>query len=112
MTKLLIPAAALMVAASSLAFAAGSHPASTIYAAAPKPAALRVAASTPAAQCTALEQQFGKAESTHKTMKDFAQAAKLRDQGKSLCSANKAPDGVKKLEQALRMIGVTPSVKS
>lgn len=103
MTKTLIAATALLLLGAPLAIAANS----TTYA--PHGA---LAAATPSVQCAALEQQFGKAEPGHKAMKAFPDAVKLRDAGKTLCAANKAPDGVKKLEQALKLIGVTPEVKS
>jgi len=110
MKKTLIAATALMILGAPLAFAA-SNTAST-YLPNSKPAIThmhKVAASMPGARCTALEQQFGKAESSHKSMKVFNDAVKLRDEGKNLCTANKAPDGVKKLEQALKLIGVAPA---
>lgn len=112
MNKTLITAATLLLLGAPLAFAANT----TTYAPNAKPATMaqvhKLAASTPSAQCTALEQQFSKEEATHKTMKGFSDAAKLRDDGKNLCTANKAPEGVKKLEQALKLIGVKPTVKS
>lgn len=111
MKKTLIAATALMILGAPLAFAANT----TMPLQTAKPAVTqthKIAAATPSARCTALEQQFSKAEASHKTMKVFNDAAKLRDEGKNLCMANKAPDGVNKLEQALKLIGVKPAANS
>ncbi len=35
----------------------------------------------------------------------------MRSEGKSLCTAHKEADGVKKIESALTLIGVKPMVK-
>lgn len=113
MKKTLIAAAALMILGAPLAFAADSATMTPLANA--KPAATlthKVAASTPSARCTALEAQFSKAESSHKSMKMFNDAAKLRDEGKNLCTANKQTDGINKLEQALKLIGVKPAANT
>lgn len=109
MNKTLIAAAALALLGAPMALAA-----STATPMPPaKPAEMHhLAAATPAAQCTTLEQQFGRVEQSHKNLKAFGEAAKLRDEGRALCLANKAPVGIKKLDQALKLIGVTPEVKS
>jgi hypothetical protein len=112
MKTTLIAATALMILGAPMAFAATGTPLVPLPTTAKPEVHHHLAAATPSAQCTALEDQFSKAEGAHKTMKTFNDAVKLRDQGKSLCTANKSADGVKKLEQALKMIGVTPSVKS
>jgi hypothetical protein len=112
MNKTLIAATALMFLSAPMAFAAPGTPLVPLRTTAKPEVHHHLAASTPSAQCTALEDQFSKVEGAHKTMKTFSDAVKLRDQGKSLCAASKSADGVKKLEQALKMIGVTPSVKS
>ena len=113
MKKTLIAATALMILGAPLAFAANTTSMTPLPNS--KPAVTqthKVAASTPSARCTALEQQFSKAEASHKSMKVFNDAVKLRDEGKNLCTANKAPDGVNKLEQALKLIGVKPAANS
>ena len=69
------------------------------------------AASTLSEQCTALGAQFDKAEATHKTNKNYKEALGMRSEGKSLCTAHKEADGIKKIESALTMIGVKPMVK-
>jgi hypothetical protein len=113
MKKTLIAATAAMFLGAPLAFAANGTTTTPIPTT--KPAVTqthKVAASTPSAHCTALEQQFSKAEASHKTMKVFKDAVKLRDEGKSLCMANKQSDGINKLERALKLIGVKPASKT
>jgi hypothetical protein len=107
MNKTLIAAAALALLGAPMALAA-----STATPTPAKPAEMHhLAASTPSAQCTTLEQQFSRVEQSHKSLKTFGEAAKLRDEGRTLCLANKAPAGINKLDQALKLIGVTPEVK-
>lgn len=113
MKKTLIAATAAMFLGAPLAFAANST--TTTPLPTTKPAVTqthKIAASTPSARCTALEQQFSKAESSHKNMKVFNDAVKLRDEGRNMCMANKQTDGINKLEQALKLIGVKPASKS
>ena len=111
MKKTLIAAAALIILGAPMTFAAEGVDVLHPHAKAVEQHHT-IAASTPSARCTALEQQFNKAEPSHKSMTAFKEAAKLRDEGRNLCTANKAPDGVKKLEQALKMIGITPAASS
>ena len=49
-------------------------------------------------QCTALGAQFDKAGATYKTNKNYKEALGMRSEGKSLCTAHKEADGVKKIE--------------
>jgi hypothetical protein len=63
-------------------------------------------------QCTSLGAQFDKAEAMHKNAKNYKEALGLRSEGKSLCTAHRQADGIKKIESALAMIGVKPMVKS
>lgn len=112
MRKTLIAATALMFLGAPLAMAASSTTTPLPNAAPAVTQTHKVAASTPSARCTALEQQFSKAESSHKSMKEYNDAVKLRDQGKNLCTANKQTDGINKLEQALKMIGVKPAANT
>lgn len=70
----------------------------------------QVASMTAVQQCTALEGQWQKDAMAHKTDAKFAPAQKLADQGKQLCGAGKTIDGVAKLEQALKDLGLKPQV--
>lgn len=63
---------------------------------------------TPAQQCTALEKQFDQEIVKHATAAKAAQAKTLRTDGGKLCQIGKNDDGVKKLKQALKDIGVKP----
>lgn len=113
MKEILIAASALMILGAPLAFAASNTSSTNLPNARPAITQThKVAASSPGARCTALEQQFSKAESSHKSMKVFSDAVRLRDEGRNLCTANKAPEGVSKLEQALKLIGVKPAANS
>jgi len=106
MKKLIIATAAALVLGAPLAFAANTTMTPTTT---PKPQ--KVAASSLTDQCTALGTQFDKAEATHKSNKNFKEALAMRNEGKTLCSSHKETDGIKKIESALTMIGVKPSVK-
>jgi hypothetical protein len=106
MKKLIIATAAALVLGAPLAFAAN-----TMTTPAPKPQKTTVAASSLSDQCTALGTQFDKAEATHKSNKNFKEALAMRNEGKTLCTSHKETDGIKKIESALTMIGVKPSVK-
>lgn len=66
------------------------------------------AATTPAAKCTALEKQWDQVITQHANAPKVATARTLHDEGVKMCTAGKAADGVKKLEQALNDIGVKP----
>ena len=68
------------------------------------------ATTTPAQQCTALEKQFDQQIVNHATAAKAAEAKTLRTEAEKLCYSGKAPDGVKKLEQALNDIGVKPAM--
>jgi hypothetical protein len=105
MKKLILATAAALVLGAPLALAANT--AATMPT---KP--VKTAASSLSEQCTALGTQFDKAEATHKNAKNYKEALGLRSEGKSLCSAHKESDGIKKIESALTMIGVKPAVKS
>ena len=103
MKNIILATAAAVILSAPLAFAANS---TTTPAPAPKP--LKIAASRLSEQCTALGSQFDKAEATHKNNKNYKEALGLRSEGKSLCTAHKEADGVKKIESALTLIGVKP----
>ena len=101
MKNIILATAAAVILSAPLAFAANAA-----TALAPKP--LKTAAASLPEQCTALGAQFDKAEATHKTHKNYKEAFGLRSEGKSLCTAHKEADGIKKIESALSLIGVKP----
>lgn len=105
MKNIILATTAAVILSAPLAFAANTT-------AAPAPRPLKTAASSLSEQCTALGAQFDKAEATHKSSKNYKEALGLRSEGKSLCTAHKEADGVKKIESALTMIGVKPMAKS
>lgn len=110
MKKLIIATAAAMLLGAPLALAANT---TTNTSTAPKTQVVKpLAAASLSEQCTSLGSQFDKAEATHKTDKNYKEALAMRSEGKSLCTAHKETDGIKKLESALTMIGVKPMVKS
>ena len=112
MKTLVIASAAALLLAAPMAFAASKTvntvPVPTVKATAQQ----HLAASTLMDQCTSLGSQFDKVELKHKSDKNYKQAVALRAEGKTLCTSHKEADGVKKIESALTMIGVKPSVKS
>jgi hypothetical protein len=106
MKNIILATAAAVILSAPLAFAANSTATS-----APTLKPLKTAATTLSEQCTALGAQFDKAEATHKTNKNYKEALGMRSEGKSLCTAHKQSDGIKKIESALTLIGVKPMVK-
>ena len=106
MKKIVLATAAAVILSAPLAFAANT---TTTVAPAPKP--IKTAASSLSEQCTSLGAQFDKAEATHKTNKNYKEALGMRSEGKSLCTAHKESEGIKKIESALTLIGVKPMVK-
>ena len=103
MKNIMLATAAAVILSAPLAFAANSN--ATL---APTPKPLKTATSTLSEQCTALGAQFDKAEAAHKSNKNYKEALGLRSEGKSLCTAHKQADGIKKIESALSLIGVKP----
>jgi hypothetical protein len=72
---------------------------------------IATAASTPAAtHCSALERQFDDAAAAHQANPSLQAAKALREDGAKMCTSGKAPQGVKKLEQALTTLGVKPQL--
>jgi hypothetical protein len=67
------------------------------------------ASMTPAQQCTSLENQFDQEIVKHATASKAAQAKTLRTDAGKLCQSGKNDDGVKKLKQALKDLGVKPA---
>jgi hypothetical protein len=106
MKNIILATAAAVILSAPLAFAANST--ATL---APTPKPLKTAAATTTERCTALGAQFDKAEATHKANKNYKEALGMRSEGKSLCTAHKEADGIKKIESALTLIGVKPMVK-
>lgn len=109
MKKLIVASAAALILGAPLAFAANTTSTTTMPT---KPLNTHVAASNLSEECNTLGAQFDKAEATHKNNKNYKEALALRSEGKSLCTAHKEADGVKKLESALTMLGIKPAVKS
>jgi hypothetical protein len=72
------------------------------------PAAI-AATMTPAAQCTALEKQFDQVIGQHSTAAKYNAAKALRADAGKLCASGNPADGVKKLDEAFRDIGVKPT---
>jgi ABC-type molybdate transport system substrate-binding protein len=107
MKKIVLATAAAIILSAPLAFAANSTSTAT-----PAPKPLTTAAASLSEQCTTLGAQFDKEEASHKSHKNYKEAVSLRKEGKSLCTAHKEAEGVKKIESALTMIGVKPMVKS
>ncbi|MET1027402.1 MAG: hypothetical protein ABWY00_09555 [Dongiaceae bacterium] len=69
------------------------------------------AATTPAQQCTTLEKQFDAAIKKHATAPKAADAKTARSAGGDLCkSSGSAADGVKKLQEAVKDLGLKPRV--
>ena len=67
------------------------------------------ASMSPAQQCTALENQFDREIVKHAAASKAAVAMTLRVDAGKLCRNGNNDDGVKKLEQALKDIGVKPA---
>ncbi|MEZ5831150.1 MAG: hypothetical protein R3D05_08210 [Dongiaceae bacterium] len=109
MKKLLIATAAAVLLGAPLALAANTTNGTVVPA---KPATAHIATESPSDQCNTLGTQFDKAEATHKTNKHWKDALALRNEGKTLCTSHKETDGVKKIESALKMIGLKPALKS
>ena len=103
MKSIILATAAAVILSAPLAFAASTTT--------PAPKPVKTAATSLTEQCTALGAQFDKAEATHKGNKNYKEALGMRSEGKSLCTAHKEPEGIKKIESALTMIGVKPMVK-
>ncbi len=87
-TRLIVPAAAVLMLASAPA----------------------MAAATSAQKCTALEKQFDAAIVKHEKATKAADAKALRTEGGTLCTSGKADQGVKKLQAAFNDIGVKPKM--
>jgi hypothetical protein len=70
------------------------------------PTPATTAAATPAAQCDSLQKQYQTAAAANSTNPNAAKAKKSAEAGEKLCKEGKPADGVKKLEHALKELGV------
>jgi hypothetical protein len=68
------------------------------------------ATTSPAKQCTTLEHQFDNAIKKHASAPKAAEAKQARADGGDMCKSGKAADGVKKLQEAIRDLGLKPHV--
>lgn len=64
---------------------------------------------TASMECDAYQQQFDQAIKSHAFVPMVEKAKTLRSDGGTLCSTGKETQGIIKLEQALKDLGVTPS---
>lgn len=76
--------------------------------AAPAQATQKAADMTPVQKCSALEKQFDAAIKTHSKVAKVSEAKTMRADGGKLCASGKQADGIVKLDQALKDLGVTP----
>lgn len=101
-TRIILPAilsAAMLSAPVLAANQDASHDAS-------KAVVARTMDQADAAKCTSLEKQVDTAIKVHKTGTKINEAKILRADGGSLCASGKQADGIAKLEQALKGLGV------
>ncbi len=70
------------------------------------PAAGAMPATTPAAHCESLQKQYQTASAANATNPNAAKAKKTATEGEKLCKEGKPADGAKKLEHALKELGV------
>lgn len=104
------PRLVMLAAASAMMLSATAFAASSSTGTVTKSSNTQIAAMTTAQQCTALEQQWTKDSPMKKSNAMYNAAEKLATQGKKDCSGGKAADGVAKLEQAIKDIGLKPQV--
>jgi hypothetical protein len=69
---------------------------------------LQYAAVSMAEKCTSLEHQTVTAIKDHALAKKITEAKKMHEEGSKLCAGDKKVEGITKLEQALRDLGVKP----
>lgn len=100
-TRLIVPAvlSAVMLSTPVLAGSYGTASPST------QPTQ-KAAAMTPAEKCTDLQKQFDEAIKTHGSAAKAAQAKTLRSEAAGLCTSGKDAEGIAKLEQAMKDLGV------
>ena len=102
--RIMVPAVLSAVLLSAPVLAASNYDTS------PKPTSpiLQTVAMTPAQKCTALKKQFDQAIKTHEKAPKANEAKTMRTEGGTLCTSGKEADGVAKLEQAIKALGVKP----
>ena len=96
----IITAVSAAVMLAPAAFAATTPAATATHAAGSMPA------TTPAAQCESLQKQYQTAAAANSTKPNAAKAKKTAAEGEKLCKEGKPADGAKKLEHALKELGV------
>jgi len=96
----IIAAVSAAVMLAPAAFAATTPAAATTATAGAMPAA------TPAAQCESLQKQYQAASAANATNPNAAKARKTANEGEKLCKEGKPADGARKLEHALKELGV------
>ncbi len=96
----IITAVSAAVMLAPAAFAATTPATNTAQAAGTMPA------TTPAAQCESLQKQYQAASAANSTNPNAAKAKKNATEGEKLCKEGKPADGAKKLEHALKELGV------
>ena len=101
-TRLIVPAilGALVLSAPVLAAEKAATPST--------PATQTAATSTPGERCMALEKQFDAVIKDHGNAAKAGEAKTMRSEGGRLCTDGKHSDGIAKLEQGIRDLGVTP----
>jgi hypothetical protein len=106
--RLIVPAVVSALVFGTAALAAGT---STTTAPTPKDQnKVQTAAMNSAARCTALQAQFDTEIKTHGSASKAKAAEMLRTQGGALCSKGQHEAGVAKIEQALKDLGVKPTM--
>jgi hypothetical protein len=78
----------------------------TTPAATTAPATAAAPATTPAAHCDSLQKRFQTAAAANATNPNAAKARKMATEGEKLCKEGRPADGAKKLEHALKELGV------
>jgi len=97
-----------LAVAAALAIAAPAFAANSTN---PAPQTTKSAAAVSSAKaCRVLQQQWDAVADQHKSDAKFVPARELRYEGGRLCGGGKASQGVAKLEQALKDIGLKPQV--
>jgi len=69
---------------------------------------LQYAAVSMAEKCMSLDRQAMTAIKDHASAKKITEAKKMHEEGSKLCAGSNKDQGIKKLEQALRELGVKP----
>ncbi|MDH3475357.1 MAG: hypothetical protein OEM59_16885 [Rhodospirillales bacterium] len=101
-TRTFVPAVLSAVLLSTPVLAAGNYGNRL----ATNPYTQKAAAMTQAEKCTDLEKQFDAAIKTHETAAKVNEAKAMRTEGGKLCAGGKQAEGIVKLEQALKDLGV------